>query len=804
MALFVRYQPIILGGGGGGGVSIIGPIDSVSPSANGAVISGPDLIMQSASVSVPGLVNNTTQGFNGDKTFNNKLIVQSQANGTPALEILGVSGATHPTFFMTARDSNFLVFDNTASTAIAMAISYTGQVGIGTTPNGSAQLDIRAYANEYGLQLFNPSSLPQDFLRMYDGSNALMVNVTATGGAVFSDQVSAPTILATTTGDSIHPGIAIKDGSNYFGLGMAAGQVGLMGEGGFLFISFNPGNAHAEIEGSLSVDNAFHANDPTDTSIYLGNDGSTGIYRPGANEMAFSGSGSKVMGITSAGLTMSKVINMNTHLINNVVDPVSAQDAATKNYVDTTAITALTGDATATGPGSAALTLATVNGNVGSFTYASITVNAKGLITAAASGSAPLTNPMTTLGDLIYEDATPVAVRLAGNTTTTKKFLTQTGNGSISAAPGWNVLVAGDVPSLAASIITSGTLATARGGTNLDTSASTGVAKVSSGTWSVAAVTGSDFANQSAQTYFGGPTSGSASPSFKAFVAPTVQKFAVTGTTTGYLFTISTSSTVAVGDTYTNNGFTYTVLGALTAQTGAVLFCSQASAPQASGNLIRATGAGTATIAFTSSSALATYTAATNPAPMYIRVRAVGGGAGGGGGGSGSPGTGAAGGNTVFGASMLALNGGAANGNNSSGGAGGTASLGSGPIGSAFPGGSGSGGTTATGALSAGGRGTGTPFGGGGGGADTASAAAGFTAPTNTGGGGGGGSASTAAGFSGAGGAAGGYVDAVISSPAATYPYAVGIAGTAGAAGTLGTAGGAGAAGYIEVTEYYQ
>jgi hypothetical protein len=49
-------------------------------------------------------------------------------------------------------------------------------------------------------------------------------------------------------------------------------------------------------------------------------------------------------------------------------------------------ITALTGDATATGPGSVAATLATVNSNVGSFTYASITVNGKGLITAASSG----------------------------------------------------------------------------------------------------------------------------------------------------------------------------------------------------------------------------------------------------------------------------------------------------------------------------------------------------------------------------------------------------------------------------------
>lgn len=51
-------------------------------------------------------------------------------------------------------------------------------------------------------------------------------------------------------------------------------------------------------------------------------------------------------------------------------------------------ITALTGDVTASGTGSVPATLATVNSNVGSFTNANITVNGKGLITAASNGSA--------------------------------------------------------------------------------------------------------------------------------------------------------------------------------------------------------------------------------------------------------------------------------------------------------------------------------------------------------------------------------------------------------------------------------
>lgn len=53
-----------------------------------------------------------------------------------------------------------------------------------------------------------------------------------------------------------------------------------------------------------------------------------------------------------------------------------------------------------------------------------------------------------TLGDTIYASASNTLAALAGNTTTTKKFLTQTGNGAASAAPVWDTIIAADVPTL--------------------------------------------------------------------------------------------------------------------------------------------------------------------------------------------------------------------------------------------------------------------------------------------------------------------------------------------------------------------
>lgn len=211
-----------------------------------------------------------------------------------------------------------------------------------------------------------------------------------------------------------------------------------------------------------------------------------------------------------------------------------------------------------------------------------------------------------------------------------------------------------------------------------------------------------------------------------------------------------------------------------------------------------------------------TYTTPSSPAPLYIRVRMVGGG-GGGAGGSQSGGNGGNGGNTTFGTSFLVANGGsgsiAASNNGLAGAGGGAASLPAGATGITIAGSAGINGGTQTGTgagapLSSfffpGGAGGSSAFGGAGlGAAGAATATPGATNSGSGGGGGGQNGSNAAANVAAGGGGSGNFVDAIITSLASTYSYAIGAGGTAGTSGG-GEAGAAGGSGVVIVEEFYQ
>ncbi len=72
---------------------------------------------------------------------------------------------------------------------------------------------------------------------------------------------------------------------------------------------------------------------------------------------------------------------------------------------------------------------------------------------------------LTTLGDILSVNSTPALARVAGQTSTTKNFLTQTGTGTVSALPGWGTIASSDLPAATATANGAITLAGDLGGT---------------------------------------------------------------------------------------------------------------------------------------------------------------------------------------------------------------------------------------------------------------------------------------------------------------------------------------------------
>jgi hypothetical protein len=561
--------------------------------------------------------------------------------------------------------------------------------------------------------------------------------------------------------------------------------------------------------------------------------------------------------VLGSGTTISQHVADTTHS-----GYLSSTDWNTFNGKTSGGITALTGDGAASGPGSAALTLATVNSNVGSFGTAanipSVTVNGKGLVTAASNIAATptpaasifsawdanknfsangfiegFTTTATAAGTTTLVVGSTQLQYFTGSSTQTVKLpttsvvagaqyiVTNLSTGSVTVQSSgantittmaskttaiFTALVA--IPTTAANWNSAyqalGTIPVSLGGTGVTSVTTAPAATVFAG-WDANK-------NLSANNIIEGFNSTATAAGTTALAVGSAGLQYFTGTTTQTV-TLPTTGIVAGGQYIITNLSTGLVTvqssGAntvlvLASQTSAIftaLVATPTTAANWNGSLVGAGGANVPTVQkFLSGSG-----AYTTPANViYIEVKMVGGGGGGSGSGTASGGGGGVGGNgsnTTFGTSLLAANagsGGQNGGAGTNGGAGGTASIGSGASGTAVQGTAGGGYSpyNQQSQYTVGGYGSPSALGGGAGGAGGAGAA-------NSGGGGGGGDTGATLALVGLGGGSGGFVDAIISNPSSTYSYVVGNGGSAGSAGTSGSVGFAGGSGYIIVTEYY-
>lgn len=129
------------------------------------------------------------------------------------------------------------------------------------------------------------------------------------------------------------------------------------------------------------------------------------------------------------------------------VDAAVAAEATTRNNADAVLSAAIDAESTARAAADLTLTSAvaakadlaspTFSGEPAAPTPLAADDSTRIATTAFVKAQNYAVNVLTTLGDLLYGGLSGVLTRLAGNTTTARRFLTQVGTGSASAAPSW-------------------------------------------------------------------------------------------------------------------------------------------------------------------------------------------------------------------------------------------------------------------------------------------------------------------------------------------------------------------------------
>ena len=158
-------------------------------------------------------------------------------------------------------------------------------------------------------------------------------------------------------------------------------------------------------------------------------------------------------GVTAGGIPLATAASVTT---------VAAATAPAATKLATARTIATTGDVTSsqsfdgTANTTSVATLATVNANVGAFTLANVTVNAKGLITAASSGTAPVTSASVVAGTGIAVTAATTTGAATSTVNLAASGVTAGSAGSATSIPVVTVDTYGRITALSSATVAGG------------------------------------------------------------------------------------------------------------------------------------------------------------------------------------------------------------------------------------------------------------------------------------------------------------------------------------------------------------
>ncbi len=339
-----------------------------SPSANGASLSGQVLTLQPADATHPGVVTAADWStFNSKQNAITTLPTGQGGTGTSTTFTVGSVVFADSSGNYSQDNTNFN-WDATNHRLNLGGHLSTAALGIASSGTQVA-LDIASTGSNTALNLQNQGA---QFVAQFTNSTNSATQGAAFGGAFSRGTTGAKT--AVQAGDQV----ATWSGQSYNGASFGPGYNAALAivatenqtathNGGELVIATTPNGSLAPVSALIMGPSQLMQLPAYTTAGVLVNDASGNITASAQLAIAKGGTGSATtsqnfafIGPTSgsgapsfralvsgdipslsatylplAGGTMSGAINLGSHQINSVTDPTSAQDAATKNYVDT-------------------------------------------------------------------------------------------------------------------------------------------------------------------------------------------------------------------------------------------------------------------------------------------------------------------------------------------------------------------------------------------------------------------------------------------------------------------------------------